>query len=80
MRCVHRRRGGAVLHERQPAGIAGGHDVDGGVGAGIDLLDHLETVLADRRAHRDVLLSDRLGDVAGTSDPLTRVVDAEQIT
>ncbi len=76
MRQVDRRQGGAVIHRRQPAGIAMGEDIDGLIPVFPALLllrdfaDQREPVPADRLAHRHVLVGDQGGFLPGDGGAL----------
>ena len=59
MRQIDRRQGGAVIHRRQPAGIAMGEDVDGLAGLLCsDLPDDFQAMLADGHRHRHIFVGD----------------------
>ncbi len=59
MRQIDRRQGGAVIHRRQPAGIAMGEDVELLPGFfGGDALDDFQAMFADGFAHGHVFIGD----------------------
>ena len=71
MRQIDGRQRGAVIHRRQPAGIAMGEDVEFLAGLlGGDLADDLQPVFADGLAHGHIFVGDGGGFLPGQGGAL----------
>ena len=66
-----------MFDERQPPGVAVGHDVDRASGSVVDLLDDSQSVPADRSTGCDVLFGKGFGERLGCGDTLCAVLDPE---
>ena len=78
--CIHGRGRRAVRNERQPPGVAVGHDVDRRTLALVDLTNNFEAILTDGRAVRNVLVRDLVRDFASASDTSLAAGDVGELT